>query len=207
MKRIQKFLALSMVIMSVFALAAPALAAYEELDYFNSYAQTYGPYWFNWSQEEWQAVQSDLERRVDIDKNYRFTQAVLRQQYGTPDAQAISMENAIEAAIQVISETNFITDEGLLITKTELETNFTANALYLIGVSQPIWKITFSKMLQSGPYAFDLYHAEVNAYTGEVRNFGRFSPGEFYYAPFVLFEVLELIDKEMPAQPELPSNG
>jgi len=206
MKRFQQFLVLSIVTMSVLTIAIPTLAASGNdqprarsygPDYF--YGEAYG-YAFEWSQEVWRIVQSDLERRVDIDKSHRFTQAVLRQQYGTPDAQAIPMENAVAAAIHAIAA------EGL-ITKAVLEADYTVNALYLIGTSQPKWKISFTKMFQGEEYAFDLFHAEVNAYTGEVRNIGRFEPGENYYEPYVLYEVLVLVDKEMPEQPELPSNG
>jgi hypothetical protein len=63
-------------------------------------------------------------------------------------------------------------------------------------------------MLQIGLYAYDLYHAEVNAYTGEVKHIGQFEKGnEKYFEPFVLYEVLEQVDKEMPEPPELPTNG
>jgi len=175
--------------------ANQALDYFQVLDY---YRDTYGIHQFAWSQEIWMAYQCDMERVAD---KGRHTRALLRQQYGEPDARSIPMDKAAEAAINAIVEED-------MITKAEIDTEYTAHALYLLGTSQPVWKIVLVKMFQSGPYIFELYHAEVNAYTGDVQNIGHYHPGTpstntgDIFDAYVLQEVLQQVD-----QGEQPNNG
>ena len=163
---------------------------------FTYYKDTYGRH-YEWPQEVWTALQHDLMQAVE-GTNRAETEAILRQQYGTPDAQAISKDKAVEAAASAIEEKGLLTQEGLPLTKATLEADYTAHALYLIGTSQPVWKIRFVK---NGP--IDLLHAEVNAYTGDVENITHDdrSNGSFWFEPYILFETLG------DDQGELPANG
>ena len=197
MKRIQNFLVLSMVILSVFAIMTPALAATADglpsieqvRDY---YSDTYGPF-YQWPQDVWVALQSDMER-AGVNPGYtdKSYQAYL-QHYGTPDAQAISMEEAVKAALSAIVQERSLD-------QTELEHDYEAGALYLIGSSHPVWKIRFVK---ATPYEMDTYHAEVNAYTGDVQNIRHFDDIDemiYWCDPYVLLETIQF-------DPNQDSNG
>jgi hypothetical protein len=162
--------------------------SWQVTDYFSD---TYGQHYWEWSQELWMALQRDLERVVE---KGTFARVILRQQYGKPDTQSISLDKAVEAAI------NAIVEQGLL-SRAEIETNYNANALYLIGTSHPVWKICFSKMLTNGPYIVELWHAEVNAYTGDVQNIVYDDNREIHpwFEPYILIETLQDNPQEMPS--------
>ena len=138
-------------------------------------------------------MQKDVERAVAAHgHNGRLSLTILRQQYGTPDAQAVSEEKAIEAALEAIAK-----ESG--ISKTELEGGYKARALYLLGKDGPVWKVSFVNTEPNGSYTYILRHAEVDAHTGMTKNIGYYHPGlNRWYEAYVLVNTIH-DDSDIPS--------
>lgn len=153
---------------------------------FDYYHEEYGLH-YEWSQSVWESFQKDLARAVETyGHSGRNTIIFLKQVYGTPDANAITVEKAIDyAGNAIISDTNLSREDFLR--------EYTARALYFISGEKPIWKVNFTIELDDGPYRFMMRYAEVNAYTGEVMNIGFYDPekGSYLFEAFVEHDTLQ----------------
>ena len=161
---------------------------------FDYYTETYGMH-YEFSQDVWVELQRDIKRAAaEHGHTGNLSKVILRQQYGVPDAQAIPLEKAVEAARNAIAQ-----ESGL--PATELEANYTPRALYLLDKDGVTWKVNFVNTVPNGSYAFTLRYAEVDADTGEVRNTGYYQPGvNRWYEAYVLISTLQEAS-------QMPSHG
>lgn len=142
-----------------------------------------------WDVETWVTLQRDMQSAAERNPEIRYgrrADAVLRQAYGLPDAQAVGRDEALSLA------------EAALPEDAEAAPHM-AYALYLLGEEVPVWKA----VLPTG--VGGTWLVELNAYTGEIRNVHlhdvvRGENGVTYTVPLYARYVLHSLVEEMEAE-------
>ena len=151
---------------------------------------------YEWEQAVWENFVTDL--RVCAEKygqKTNLTIQMMKQKYGKPSGKDIPEGTAIQTAREEIASQLGI-EEGLLKDRCQVRT------LYLVGSSGGAWKVIF---VDTHPTTrgrlFELYHAEINAATGEATHVTHYQPGKNgLYEAYFLIDILNDLS-------DWPSNG
>lgn len=162
---------------------------------FDYYGNVYGLY-YEWEQAVWENFVTDL--RVCAEKygqKTNLTIQMMKQKYGKPSGKDIPEGTAIQTAREEIASQLGI-EERLLKDRCQVRT------LYLVGSSGGVWKVIF---VDTHPTTrgrlFELYHAEINAATGEATHVTHYQPGKNgLYEAYFLIDILNDLS-------DWPSNG
>lgn len=148
--------------------------------YMRKYEDRYGSM-DSFTQENWQALKADLlKEQGEREPTDFFFEYVLKQDYGPTPEGSITAQEAIDLAIQALSDKYKISKEKLLTEPDNYNGRVYPYTILLIRDGDPIWKVSFG---------YD-YLAEVDALSKEVKVADVFSPGNAYYRRYVLDSLL-----------------
>lgn len=150
---------------------------------------------YNWEPETWVSFREALQKSAAVHGcESDSSAAILVQEYGVPDAAALSREEAIQKAAGMIVENGRVKEEELRMAS--------AYAVYLLEDGEPVWRATI-------PSSGDTwYWVEMDAQSGNLRKAGTWQPGEPWYRNVVLDSIANAPIRR-PALPEgfLPQNA
>ena len=133
-----------------------------------------------WRIETWIAFHRDLStavKRIGGIDSQSSLGLILQQHYSLPDINAIPLQEALKTASSAAANVGGPSEA-------ELENGYTSNAIYLIDVDQPVWKVTLTKNGQTSNIIAYLY--EINAITGSVINTDTLTQQDRWYKPYIL---------------------
>lgn len=143
---------------------------------------------YKWEPETWVSFREALQKSAAVHGcESESLAAILAQEYGVPDAAALSKEEAIQKAAGMIVENGRVKGEELRMAS--------AYALYLLEDGKPVWRAAI-------PSSGDTwYWVEMDARSGGLRKAGTWQPGKPWYRNVVLDSIANAPIRR-PALPE-----